>query len=130
MQTNIPDLRISLHQAKLILSEFPQIRAAYSRNVPCHHTELEFWQEFLMKNNKYQTEVFGGNNPIFVPFETDEIEYDDIYVNDNLKQLELKRKPILQEKLSNLSQDLNFKENATTRLNAFYGTYPKKYEAD
>jgi hypothetical protein len=53
--------------------------------VPTQVTEEDFWREFLMKNNKYSTEVFGGNNPLFIPFSTDEMEYDEIYVNDNLK---------------------------------------------
>ena len=57
-----------------------------------HCTEPGFWKEFLMKNNKYQTVVFGGNNPIFVPFTTDEKEYDEIYVNNNLLQLKQKQR--------------------------------------
>jgi hypothetical protein len=52
-----------------------------------HCSEKAFWEEFLMKNNKYQTLVFGGNNPLFVPFFTNEKDYDEIYVNNNLIQL-------------------------------------------
>ena len=38
-------------------------------------TEEEFWSEFLKKNNKYQTIIFGGNNPMFKPGTTDEKVY-------------------------------------------------------
>lgn len=41
-----------------------------------------FWSEFLEKNLKYQTEPFSGNNPIFVPFITDEKDYEDKYVHN------------------------------------------------
>jgi hypothetical protein len=49
------------------------------------YSEETFWNEFLKKNNKYQTVVFGGNNPVFIPFTTNEKEYDEIYVNNNIK---------------------------------------------
>lgn len=39
----------------------------------------EFWTEFLEKNLKYQTEPFGGNNPVFIPFVTNESTYQDRY---------------------------------------------------
>ena len=29
-----------------------------------------FWTEFMKKNLKYQTAPFGGNNPIYIPYET------------------------------------------------------------
>ena len=35
----------------------------------------EFWSEFLKKNLKYQTEPFGGNNPCFIPYVTNEQHY-------------------------------------------------------
>ena len=90
-----------------------------------------------MKNNKYQTTAFGGNNPIFIPFKTDEKEYDEIYVNDNIKQLEQKK---LQEhnKKQQFNIDVDFMENVQeTKLRSGkqaqgvgYGTYKKKYESD
>jgi len=63
-------------------------------------TEEEFWlnneyalieeigHNFLKKNNKYRTIVFGGNNPIFIPGHTDEKLYDEMYVNNNLDSLD------------------------------------------
>ena len=47
--------------------------------MPLHINEIEFWIEFLKKNNKYHTVVFGGNNPIFIPFGTNEKQYVDSY---------------------------------------------------
>lgn len=68
---------------------------------------------------------------MFVPFTTDEMEYDDIYVNNNFKQLYLKRKPQLAAKVVNVPDELDFVSNSNqTRIAKNYGTYDKKYEAD
>lgn len=94
MQTSIPDLKITHEQAKRLLIEYPQLNEAYQSKVPTMSTlqEQDFWKEFLMKNNKYQTEIFGGNNPLFIPSVTDEMVYDEIYVNDNFNQFYAQRK--------------------------------------
>ena len=74
------------------MHEYPQLNEVYQQKVKpdgrqtAEKSENEFWEEFLKKNNKYTTEVFGGNNPIFLPFATDEIEYDEIYINGNVNQ--------------------------------------------
>jgi hypothetical protein len=68
-----------------LLKEFPELRVAYESRVPLKTSEKEFWQVFLNKNFQYRTEIFGGNNPLFVPFNTDEKEYEDKYIhNPNL----------------------------------------------
>ena len=76
--------------------------------------------------------MFGGNNPIFLPFHTDEIEYDEIYVNGNINEKFYEsRMSFLDEKLKHLPKDLNFIENtAEVRIGPNYGLYQKKYESD
>jgi len=59
--------------------------------VPKHENENDFWTNFLKKNNKYRTIVFGGNNPIFIPGHTDEKLYDEMYVNNNLDSLDYEK---------------------------------------
>jgi len=40
----------------------------------------------MKKNNKYSTILFNGNNPVYVPFLTDDKLYDEVYVNNNVLQ--------------------------------------------
>jgi hypothetical protein len=47
----------------------------YEEKVPLNISEEEFWVEFLRKNNKYHTVVFGGSNPLFIPHNT-ELKYE------------------------------------------------------
>ena len=49
-------------------------------------TNSEFWTEFLKKNLQYQTGPFGGNNPVFIPFKTDEQKYEDKYIHNEMAQ--------------------------------------------
>ena len=50
-------------------------------------TSKAFWQEFLEKNLKYQTVPAGGNNPVFIPFVTNEQTYEDKYVHNEAQHL-------------------------------------------
>lgn len=56
-------------------------------------------------NNKYQTIVFGGNNPIFIPGMTNELKYDEIYINENYQSLDVEKK------LTEFAPDVNFMKN-------------------
>ena len=55
-----------------LLKEFPELRSGYDSVVPLKKSEQEFWEEFLKKNLQNKTEIFGGNNPLFIPYRTDE----------------------------------------------------------
>ena len=60
-------LSINKKYAERLIREYPLLREVYESKVPEHNTDEECWDDFLKKNNKYQTVVFGGNNPIFYP---------------------------------------------------------------
>ena len=42
----------------------------------------------MKKNLKYQTAPFGGNNPIYIPFETIEQDYEERYIYDGQQEQE------------------------------------------
>ena len=50
--------------------------------MPLKKTEKDFWEEFLKKNLAFKTEIFGGSNPLFIPFLTDEKDYEDRYIHN------------------------------------------------
>ena len=87
-------------------------------------TEQKFWREFLIKNNKYSTIAFGGNNPLFIPFTTIEKVYDEIHINNNKPQNENSIKKV------KISQDVNFVENLSSLIHQNHGPFTKKYESD
>ena len=87
-------------------------------------TEQKFWREFLIKNNKYSTIAFGGNNPLFIPFTTIEKVYDEIHINNNKPQNENSIKKV------KISQDVNFVENLSSSIHQNHGSFTKKYESD
>jgi hypothetical protein len=60
-----------------LLKEIPALREAYELLVPLKRSAKDFWEEFLRKNLFYQTEVFKGHDPVYIPFITDVVEYDD-----------------------------------------------------
>lgn len=91
--------------------------------MPQKLSEQAFWREFLIKNNKFQTIAFGGNNPLFVPFTTIEKDYDEIYINNNKPQVENSKDNL------KISEDVNFVQNLTTNFE-FHGSFNKKYESD
>ena len=47
-------------------------------------TNREFWNEFLKKNLNFQTEPFGGNNPVFIPFESNEQTFEEKYFSNEM----------------------------------------------
>ena len=138
IKENVPDLKINKAQAQRLIYEFADLRQAYESK-PNRQSEEEFWSEFLKMNNKYQTIVFGGNNPLFIPGVTDEMKYDEVYVNENFQSLDepagggsLGGKA---KKLAELAPDVNFIKNlqdgrSSPRNEDGYGTYRKKYDAD
>lgn len=62
--------------------------------------------------------MFGGNNPIFIPSRTDEKEYEDIYVNENIDWMIQKRHDEI-KKIKNKNIDTNFTVNleSTEKVN-------------
>ena len=47
--------------------------------MPLKKSAREFWEEFMRKNHAYQTEIYKGHNPVFIPFTTNVQEYEDRY---------------------------------------------------
>ena len=86
------DYTLSKNDCHRLLLEYQDLNAAYEQTVRIDNssqdirqdwkTNEEFWTEFLNKNLLYQTEPFGGNNPLFVPFRTEEKDYEDRYVHN------------------------------------------------
>ncbi len=94
----------------------------FEDQVPQKKSENAFWSEFLKQNYKKQTEIFGGNNPIFIPFVTDETHYDDQYIVNNF----IERGPeiALKDLNQKVSLDVNFVVN--TDMNSLpkgYGSF-------
>ncbi len=58
------------------------------RTVPLHKTEREFWEEFMKKNLEFKTELFSGVNPVFIPYSTDQKDYEDKYIHNQQQLLE------------------------------------------
>jgi len=98
--------------------------------VPTKCSELEFWDKFLKANYMYKTEIYDGRNPLFVPFKTNEKDYEDKYIHNPASLLgqqverakeEVKEKPL----------DVNYWKN--TEMQWYpegYGNYQKKHEVD
>lgn len=63
--------------------------------MPLKVQEKDFWEEFLKKNLAFRTEIFGGNNPLFVPYLTDEKDYEDRYIHN----VELILNPLSKEEI-------------------------------
>ena len=60
--------------------EYPELNQAYELQVKMGDKDimekesLSFWNRFLEKNHHYQTEPFGGTNPIYIPQPDAELE--------------------------------------------------------
>ena len=91
-------------------------------------TNDEFWGEFLSKNLLYQTEPFGGNNPLFIPFRTEEKDYEDRYVH-NLHMI-LEREGKDEALLLNHDTDVNFLNNLDINIEEGYGAHRNATEMD
>lgn len=88
----------------------------------------------MLKNNQYRTEVFGGTNPVFVPYFTDEKEYEDL--KNNIHHLREKKLCGLKTAQPSSNFDVDFDNNLNDgRLGQKenkegYGTFKKNYEGD
>lgn len=82
-------------------------------------TNEDFWAEFLAKNLVYQTEPFGGNNPLFIPFRTEVKDYEDNYVHNQhiIPKVEVRDLP----SSADLPLDINFVRNLETETEEGYG---------
>jgi len=109
IQTNTPELTMRKEEAERLLREHVELREAYESRDFFKVSDKEFWREFLVKNNQFQTLVFGGNNPIFIPFFTNEKEYEDL--KNNLKELRLKYKAQMERSRQASNIDVDFQSN-------------------
>jgi len=90
--TQMIDYTLTRDDCQRLLLEYPDLNSAYEQTVKIDPSTLEgrdewktndeFWAEFLSKNLLYQTEPFGGNNPLFIPYRTEEKDYEDRYVHN------------------------------------------------
>ena len=112
-----------------LLKEFPALAASYEARVPLRCNEQEFWAEFLRKNFEYKTEIFGGNNPLFVPFATDAKHYEDVHVHN--PKLLLAKGTDAAAVRQKAQLDVNFLENAQSLgLPEGYGSFQSRAEID
>ena len=65
----------------------------------------------MKKNNKYHTVVFGGSNPLFIPFGTDETIYLDSYYGNNEVVPAGELNDLNMKYLQNIPNDVNFIQN-------------------
>jgi len=77
------EINFKKQDAIRLLNEYPKLKELHELKVTdSEDSEREFWDYFLKKNYEYKTEVFGGENPVFIGFtERDEKEFQDKYVN-------------------------------------------------
>eukprot|EP00347_Sterkiella_histriomuscorum_P007678 403347993 len=130
MVTQKTEFRLEESDCKRLLKEFPDLALSYEARVPLRCSESEFWDEFLKKNFQYKTEIFGGNNPIFIPFQTDTKNYEDLYIHN--PKLLLQRQ-VKQEDVKQKAQiDVNFIQNIENLQNSKqgYGTFQNQQELD
>lgn len=95
-------------------------------------SEKDFWEEFLKKNLANRTEIFGGNNPLFIPYATDEKDYEDRYIH-NAAQLLYTPNPLVAEAEASDSKpliDVDFMRNLQTGefTGNGYGVYQSEQE--
>ena len=85
------DYHLTRNDCKRLLLEYKDLNTAYEQIVRVDQsstgqsdwkTNEDFWAEFLQKNLLYQTEPFGGTNPLYIPFKTEEKDYEDRYVHN------------------------------------------------
>ena len=132
------DYSLSKRDCERLLLEYPDLNSAYEQTVRIDPSTLEgrhewktndeFWAEFLQKNLLYQTEPFGGNNPLFIPYRTEEKDYEDRYVHNQhmiLEQLESK-----EELHKQASATMDFATVISMRQEAGLGTYKSNFEID
>lgn len=82
VSTQKTEFSLEENDCKRLLKEFPDLAYSYEARVPLRCKERDFWDEFLKKNFQFKTEIFGGNNPIFIPFSTDTKNYEDLYIHN------------------------------------------------
>ena len=88
--------------------------------------ESEFWLEFLDKNFKYKTEIFGGNNPLFIPYKTDEKSYEDKYIHNQNLLLKESAVTLSGKDKKKFQIDVNYVDNVqSNNLPSGYGSYQK-----
>jgi len=137
MQTKKSQYSLDENHCERLLKEYRELRASYEAFVVADATMLaaggskkytvkEFWEKFLKKNLEYETEIFGGNNPIFVPELTNEKDYQDRYKVNQRQLLQTAASLVVVNKPG---LDVNFVRNTEVNdLPAGYGSYKSQGE--
>lgn len=109
------------------MKEIPKLKDAYDKVVIAgsEKTNEQFWDEFLKKNMQFKTEIFKGMNPVFIPYSTNEKEYEDRYIHNQaliLEGDETQTRPRVQ-------LDVDFVRNmGMFEMPSGYGTYQSNQE--
>ncbi|CDW72894.1 UNKNOWN [Stylonychia lemnae] len=128
--TQKTEFSLEENDCKRLLKEFSELASAYEARVPLRCSEKEFWNEFLSKNFQYKSQIFGGNNPIFVPFSTDINSYEDLYIH-NPRQLLQQQVKSEEVKETAKSLDVNYLKNIEfDQKPSGYGTFQNQQEID
>ena len=137
------DYNLTRDDCKRLLLEYQDLNAAYEQLVRIDQafigqtdqkTNEEFWAEFLAKNLLYQTEPFGGTNPVFIPFRTEEKDYEDRYVHNQhmiIEALDPHAEPSQELlKAAQAATDVNFLTNLELDLREGQGAWTSTTEID
>lgn len=84
IDSNSAEINLRKEDAIRLLNEHPKLKEMYNLKVNSQNEsdEKEFWETFLKKNFNYKTEIYGGENPVYIGWtETDEKAYEDKYFN-------------------------------------------------
>lgn len=122
-QTQQPKYTLEQADCQRLLKEIPALSEAHESVVPLKKSDKEFWEEFMKKNLEYKTELFSGVNPVFIPYTTDERDYEDKYIHNQLQLLDA---PTKQEVFHNQQPllDVDYVRNlALNDMPAGYGSY-------
>lgn len=123
-QTQQPKYTIEQGDCQRLLKEIPALSEAYEKIVPLRKTEKEFWEEFMRKNLEFKTELFSGVNPVFIPYTTDEKDYEDKFIHNQLQLLDHPSKEDVFGKDRQPLLDVDYVRNlALNDMPAGYGSY-------
>ena len=93
--------------------------------------EKDFWQRILKKNEEFRTEIFNGNNPIWVPSICSANEYEKKYIKSTEGHVEAaeKRDAANKAQLRKVDLEVNLLMNSDRVGRAKgYGQYEKQSE--
>ncbi|CAI2362596.1 unnamed protein product [Moneuplotes crassus] len=83
LDNSTAEINFKEYDAIRLLNEYPKLKKLYELKVSdSEESEKDFWDYFLKKNFEYKSEIFGGENPVYIGSdERDEKNYEDKHIN-------------------------------------------------